>query len=130
MTKRFRMTQQAHLILLALENGRQHGYAMISQVAELSAGAVRLGAGALYGNLDRLLGAGLIAADGEEIVDGRARRYYRITDDGVRVARAETARLAELAARAAQVHAAADRKKALPGVSGPAPGRRPALGEA
>ena len=39
-------------------------------------------AGTLYAALDRLRSDGLIAADREEIVDGRLRRYYRLTDDG------------------------------------------------
>lgn len=95
----FRMTQQAYLLLLALADGRQHGYGLAGRVREISDGDVSLGAGTLYGNLERLLGAGLVADDGEEIADGRARRYYRLTDDGLRAARAETLRLAELAAR-------------------------------
>ncbi|QIK84548.1 PadR family transcriptional regulator [Sanguibacter sp. HDW7] len=93
------MTSQAYLLLLALADGRQHGYGLAARVRELSDGDVRLGAGTLYGNLERLLGADLIADDGEEVADGRARRYYRLTDDGLRVARTETLRLAELAAR-------------------------------
>lgn len=93
------MTQQAYLLLLALAGGRQHGYGLAGRVREISDGDVSLGAGTLYGNLERLLGAGLVADDGEEIADGRARRYYRLTDDGLRAARAETLRLAELAAR-------------------------------
>ncbi|MFI7110127.1 PadR family transcriptional regulator [Nonomuraea sp. NPDC050227] len=43
---------------------------------------VRLRAGTLYAALDRLHAEGLVAADREEVVDGRARRYYRLTSDG------------------------------------------------
>jgi DNA-binding PadR family transcriptional regulator len=39
-------------------------------------GGVRLRAGTLYTALDRLRTDGLIAADREEIVDNRLRRYY------------------------------------------------------
>ena len=99
----FRMTQQAYLILLTLVQERQHGYGVIKQVAELSGGDVTLAAGTLYGNLDRLLAAGMVAADGEEIVDGRLRRYYRATDLGAQAAQAETENLARLAARAQRV---------------------------
>lgn len=98
--KPFRMTEQAYLILLALTPEPLHGYAVIQAVADLSDGATALGAGTLYGNLDRLTGAGLVEPAGEEVVDGRLRRYYRITDDGRRVAEQETVRLRELAARA------------------------------
>lgn len=92
------MTQQSYLLLLALADGRQHGYGLAGRVRELSGGEVALGAGTLYGNLERLLGARFIGEDGEEIADGRARRYYRLTDEGLRAARAETLRLAQLAA--------------------------------
>ncbi|MFI2704359.1 PadR family transcriptional regulator [Cellulosimicrobium composti] len=96
----FRMTEQAYLVLLALSGEALHGYAVIKTVRELSDGRTRLGAGTLYGNLDRLVAAGLVEAAGEEVVEGRLRRYYRATDTGRRAARAETLRLAELAERA------------------------------
>jgi DNA-binding PadR family transcriptional regulator len=94
------MTEQAYLVLLALTGEPRHGYAVIQAVRELSDGRTRLGAGTLYGNLDRLVAGGLVEPTGEEIVDGRLRRYYRATDDGRRAARAETVRLADLAERA------------------------------
>jgi DNA-binding PadR family transcriptional regulator len=47
----------------------------------LSDGATKLGAGTLYGLLDRMCDAGLVEASGEEVVDGRLRRYYRLTDE-------------------------------------------------
>ena len=56
------MTEQAYLLLLALADGRQHGYGLVGAVRELSGGSVQLGAGTLYGNLDRMLAAGLIEA--------------------------------------------------------------------
>lgn len=96
----FRMTEQAYLVLLALSGEPLHGYAVIRSVRDLSDGRTRLGAGTLYGNLDRLVAAGLVEPTGEEVVDGRLRRYYRATDDGRRAARVETLRLAELAERA------------------------------
>lgn len=103
MTDPFRMTRQAYLILLSLVGERRHGYAVIQAVVDLSAGDVRLAAGTLYGNLDRLLAAGLVEGAGEEVVDGRQRRYYRATEAGAQAARAETLHLAQLAARAQRV---------------------------
>ena len=64
-----------------------HGYGVIQEVAALSDGRVTLRPGTLYGALDRLVEQGLVAADREEVVDGRLRRYYRLTDDGRRRAR-------------------------------------------
>lgn len=98
-----KLSEQAYLVLLALADGPRHGYGIVQTVLELSDGATRLGAGTLYGLLDRLSGQGLVAPAGEEVVDGRLRRYYRLADDGARVVTAETARLQALARRARTV---------------------------
>jgi DNA-binding MarR family transcriptional regulator len=63
-------------------------------------GRVRLRTGTLYGALDRLTTEGLIVGDREEIVDGRLRRYYRLTDDGAALLDAEAERLQRNAAAA------------------------------
>ena len=47
----------------------------------------------MYAALDRLKADGLVASDKEEIVDGRLRRYYRITDEGTEELAAEVGRL-------------------------------------
>ncbi len=67
------------LVLTALAGGRLHGYGIIRQVESLSDGRLRLRAGTLYATLDRLHGDGLVAVDGEEVVNGRLRRYYVLT---------------------------------------------------
>ena len=88
-------------ILTVLAAAPHHGYGVIQQTAHLSGDRVRLQAGTLYAALDRLQAEGLVEPDREETVDGRTRRYYRITDHGVAVLEAETARLrtsAEVAA--------------------------------
>ena len=69
-------------------------------VLDLSDGATKLGAGTLYGLLDRMSDAGLVEACGEEVVGGRLRRYYRLTDDGSAALVGETARLRALTHRA------------------------------
>jgi DNA-binding PadR family transcriptional regulator len=84
-------------VLAALLDGRLHGYAVVKRVQELSGGRVKLAAGSLYSVLDRLLGEGFVIADGQEIVNGRARRYYRLTDDGHAVLTEEADRLATAA---------------------------------
>ena len=80
-------------ILLALLGGPSHGYAIAKRVDELSDGRVRLAAGTLYGALDRLVDTGLVEVDGEEQVNGRRRRNYRISDAGRQAALAEVQRL-------------------------------------
>ena len=112
------MTEQAYLVLLALSGEPRHGYAVIQEVRDLSGGRTRLGAGTLYGNLDRLVAAGLVEPTGEEVVDGRLRRYYRATEDGRRAAQAETLRLAELAERARRSLASGATSGAADGLAG------------
>jgi DNA-binding PadR family transcriptional regulator len=76
----------------------------MKEVAERTGGAVRLGPGTLYGALKRLLEGGLVKEGGEradpELGDER-RRYYRLTERGLAVARAEARRL-EAMVRAAR----------------------------
>lgn len=76
------MTQNSFWILTALAKGRKHGYDVMREVEALSKGSVALKATTLYAALERLESEGLIVRDGEEIVDGRARRYYRLSDEG------------------------------------------------
>lgn len=92
MTKRT-MQEATFLILTALASGSQHGYGIITEVTGISDGRVQLRAGTLYTALDRLRADGLIAVEREEIVDGRLRRYYVLTDDGAAALRAEASRL-------------------------------------
>ncbi|MYV96974.1 PadR family transcriptional regulator [Streptomyces sp. SID3343] len=94
------LREQSYLILLALAPEPLYGYGIIAAVHELSDERIRLGAGTLYGALDRLATDGLLATDHEEVVDGRFRRYYRLTGAGRRVLITETQRLAQLARRA------------------------------
>jgi len=87
------LREPTFLILAALAPQPLHGYAIIGEVAELSGGRMALRPGTLYGALDRLAEERLIDPDREEMVDGRVRRYYRLTDDGAAVLEQEAARL-------------------------------------
>lgn len=99
------LKSELSLILLALEPGPLHGYAIIKGVRERSEGAVELQTGALYRHLRRLLEDELITEvdrpAGEDSEDER-RRYYRVTPLGRTVVDADLARMARLvqAARA------------------------------
>lgn len=88
------------LILAALAEGRKHGYALIADAETLSEGRVSLRVATLYTALDRLRKQGLINNAAEEIVDGRRRRYYELTDEGASALASEIARMEQLAARA------------------------------
>ena len=87
----------SYFVLASLLDGPLHGYAISTRAAELSDGQVRLTAGTLYGALDRLAARGLLAVEREETVDGRRRRYYRLTDSGREAVVAEADRLAAAA---------------------------------
>jgi DNA-binding PadR family transcriptional regulator len=78
----FNFQEPTLLILAALAGGDLHGYGIIKEVEALSDGRVRLSPGTLYGALDRLKNDGLVETAGEERIDGRLRRYYRLTDAG------------------------------------------------
>jgi len=91
------MTAASYFILAALLDGPLHGYGIIKKAAELSDGRVRLAAGTLYGALDRLAEEGCILADRQELVEGRVRRYYRLTDHGVHALHREAARMEQAA---------------------------------
>jgi len=87
------VTEQALFILASLTRGELHGYGIARDVEELSEGRVRLTAGTLYGALSRLAGDGLVVESREEVVDGRRRRYYRLTGAGQALLAEEAARL-------------------------------------
>ena len=101
------MREPTYFVLAALLDGPLHGYGIIKQAQALSGGRVRLGVGTLYGALDRLTAEGLAVADRQERVDGRVRRYYRLTGAGRVALAAEAARM-QAAARIVTRRSAAE----------------------
>ncbi|WP_406192748.1 PadR family transcriptional regulator [Kitasatospora sp. NBC_01560] len=87
------MQEPTFLLLTALADRPRHGYMLGDEVFAISGGRVRLGAGSLYGTLDRLLAEGLIQVDREETVNGRPRRVFALTPHGVDALRAESERM-------------------------------------
>ena len=93
-------------IVLALNRGERHGYALMSDVEELSDGVIRLGPGTLYGTLKRLTNDGLIEQTDERpdpSLDDSRRKYYRLTGLGEAVCASEIQRLANLVERSRNV---------------------------
>ena len=78
-------------VLLSVSDGERHGYRILQ---DAEARGERLDVGTLYRALARMVERGLIAPAAES-GDNR-RNNYRITTLGMRVARAEAARLAAL----------------------------------
>lgn len=91
------MREPTFHLLAAMLDGPLHGYGIIRRAHELTDGRVRLAAGTLYTALDRLRDTGLVDIDHEEIVDGRARRYYRLTGAGREALGTEARRMARAA---------------------------------
>jgi DNA-binding PadR family transcriptional regulator len=87
----------SYFVLAALLEGPLHGYAISARAAELSEGQVRLTAGTLYGALERMAARGLVEIEREETVEGRLRRYYRLTGGGRDAVVQEADRLASAA---------------------------------
>ena len=95
------LREPTFLILTALAAGPQHGYGIMTDVAQISEGRVRLRAGTLYAALNRLTNDRLVEFDREEIVDARLRRYYRLTPEGARRLQEEVDRMRSTATVAA-----------------------------
>jgi DNA-binding PadR family transcriptional regulator len=87
------MREPTYFILAALQDEPLHGYAIIKRAEELSAGRVRLATGTLYAALDRLTAEEHIHVVREEVVNGRARRYYDLTPQGRQALQAEAQRM-------------------------------------
>jgi DNA-binding PadR family transcriptional regulator len=107
------LPNDALYILLALASRPLHGYGVIRDVEDRSAGDVILQTGALYRMLRRLLRDELIeecpAPAGAEDVDPR-RRYYRVSRRGRLVLDAEVERMSKLV-RAARLTEAGKRPR-------------------
>ncbi len=97
-------TPDAHLplkpvalhMLLALAEGDSHGYGVIQSVRRRSGGTIRLETGPFYRHLRKLLDDGIVDEAAERPQDDDTRRgtYYRLTELGREVVRAEAKRLA------------------------------------
>ena len=85
------LTPAVFYILLALVGGERHGYDIMHQVATDSGERMQMGPGTLYGSIDRMMEAGLVSPSRTSL-DGR-RIYYKITDHGRTILKAEAKRL-------------------------------------
>ena len=80
------------IMKLLEENGRMYGYEITQKVKLITKGELNITEGALYPALHKLEADGLLDVEVEK-VDNRLRKYYKLTESGVK----ETVnRLAEL----------------------------------
>jgi DNA-binding PadR family transcriptional regulator len=97
-------------ILMSIAEDDRHGYAIIQDVLARTRGELKLSAGTLYRSIQRMLEQGLVIETRERPEDDdERRRYYRITEYGTAVARAEARRLSQLVKLARQSGFAAGR---------------------
>ena len=86
-------------ILVVLSGGDRHGYAILREVAEMNEGRSSLGPTSLYRTIRTMLESGWIKELDESPVsenDDERRRYYRLTQTGIKVLRDEVSRLESL----------------------------------
>jgi DNA-binding PadR family transcriptional regulator len=97
------------MVLGIIAAGDSYGYEIIKNVKRLSGGALQWSEGMLYPVLHRLEEGGLTESywSGDE----RARKYYRITEDGRRALAELRSQWDEVASALARCFAAADRGK-------------------
>lgn len=104
-------------ILFALGDRELHGYGIMKEVEEKTAGQVSLLPSSLYTTIKRMLLEGWLEEvedDGSGAGPGRPRRRYRITDEGRELAAREAQRMSALLDMA--------RRNRLDGREVPAPG--------
>lgn len=111
------MREPTYFVLASLLDGPLHGYAITKKAEDLSGGRVRLATGTLYAALDRLTAEGYVRLVREEIISGRARRSYGLTDAGASALRAEATRMAAAASLVISHGAAARARRASPKVA-------------
>lgn len=82
----------AFQILVSLSDKRLHGYAILRDIKRRTDGEASLTASTLYSAIDRLLDAGWIRESDERPapeLDDERRRYFAITNDGLKALRQE-----------------------------------------
>lgn len=88
----------AFRILLLLGDGARHGWSLVKELQADAGDGERVLPGSLYRTLGEMEDAGLIeeAPEPPDADDDSRRKYFRLTEAGVRAAREEADRLADL----------------------------------
>jgi PadR family transcriptional regulator PadR len=89
------LTEPVLLILLSLAEQPRHGYSILKDVEQMSAGRVVLSTGTLYGALRRLLDEKWIERI-EEQESSRGRQAYRLSARGRKNLQVEVGRMKQL----------------------------------
>jgi DNA-binding PadR family transcriptional regulator len=90
-------------VLLALSSGAKHGYSIMQETTNLSEGGFTMGPATLYSTIQRLVELELIVETaGDRDVDSR-RRYYELSDIGLRLLESEVNRMTSVMRRATRL---------------------------
>jgi DNA-binding PadR family transcriptional regulator len=73
----------AIIMKLLEQNGRMYGYEITQKVKEITSGEMNLTEGALYPALHKMEADGFLDVEVEK-VDGRIRKYYKLTEIGIK----------------------------------------------
>ena len=79
------LTPAVFHVLLALVGGDRHGYGIMQDIAEHTDGALHMGAGTLYGTIQRLIDSGWVReveSPRPQTARDERRRHYRLTPAG------------------------------------------------
>ena len=100
-----RIKQSIYHILLAVGDAEMHGYAIMQSLSEKTGGRETILPGTLYASLVRMVDEGMVEEQDppeDDYSGGPKRRYYKRTELGREVARAESERLRVLLNMAAE----------------------------
>lgn len=73
----------AIIMKLLEQNGRMYGYEITQKVKDITSGEMNLTEGALYPALHKMEADGFLDVEIEK-VGGRIRKYYRLTESGIK----------------------------------------------
>ena len=71
------------IMKLLEQNGRMYGYEITQKVKEITDGELAITEGALYPALHKMEAEGFLDVEMDK-VDGRVRKYYKLTENGVK----------------------------------------------
>src|SRR5690606_14835571 len=71
------------IMKLLEQNGKMYGYEITQKVKEMTAGEMQITEGALYPALHKMEAEGFLDVEMKH-VEGRIRKYYKLTEDGVK----------------------------------------------
>lgn len=89
-----RGTLKTIILKLLAQNKKMYGYEITQRVADLSEKEIILTYGALYPVLYKLESEGILITT-TEVVDNRVRKYYSLTTEGRKIAKAKVSELQE-----------------------------------